>query len=114
MALGSLYQAQRRWDDAEKAFRRGIAIAPKNPAPRAALASMYLVQGQGALAERVLLEARADLRGNPAASRMLGDYYLSLRHSAKALAERASISKDHPESLQIRRSHIRLRVLTHQ
>lgn len=114
MALGSLYQSQKRWDDAEKAFRRAMAIAPKNPAPRAALAAMYLAQGQGASAERVLLEAKADLRDNPAAFRMLGDYYLSLGDSAKALTEFASILKDHPKDLNIRKSYIQVLILTHQ
>src|SRR6266849_2108697 len=114
IALGNLYQSQKRWDDAEKAFRRAIAIAPKNPTPRAALAAMYVVNGRGASAEKVLQEAKAELRDNPAASRMLGDYYLSLGDSAKALAEFASISKDHPEDLKIRKSYIQLLILTHQ
>ncbi len=114
MALGGLYQAQKRWDDAEKAFRRAISIAPKNPAPRASLAAMYIVQGQQTLAEEVLREAKTDLREDPAASRMLGDYYLSLGNSAKALAEFASISKDHPADLKIRESYIQLLILSHQ
>src|SRR5258708_28158501 len=114
MALGGLYQAQKRWDDAEKTFRRAIAIAPKNPAPRASLAAMYVVQGQRALAEKVLQEAKTDLREDPAASRMLGDYFLSLGDSAKALAEFASISKDHPADLKIRESYIQLLILSHQ
>src|SRR5260370_8229788 len=114
MGLGSLYQAQKRWDDAEKAFRRAIAIAPKNPAPRAALAAMYVLEGQGALAEKVLQEAKSDLREDPTASRMLGDYCLSLGDSAKGLAEFASILKSHPSDLRIRESYIQLLILSHQ
>src|SRR5260370_12903594 len=114
MGLGSLYQAQKRWDDAEKAFRRATATAPKSPAPRAALAGMYVLEGQGALAEKVLQEAKSDLREDPTASRMLGDYYLSLGDSAKALAEFASILKDHPSDLRIRESYIQLLILSHQ
>lgn len=114
MALGFLYQGQKRWDDAEKAFRRAIAIAPKSKASRAALAAMYAAQGQGALAEEVLREAKADLNTEAAASRMLGDYYLSQGDNAKALAEFASISKEHPEDLKIRKSYIQLLILTHR
>jgi len=33
MALGNLYQRQKRWRDAEKQFLAAIALAPKNPAP---------------------------------------------------------------------------------
>jgi tetratricopeptide (TPR) repeat protein len=114
IALGSLYESQKRWDDAEKAFRRAITIAPKNAAPRAALAAMYIAQGQGAFAERVLQDAKAELREDPVASRMLGDYYLSLGDSAKALTEFASLSNDHPKDLKIRESYIQLLILTHQ
>ncbi len=112
MALGYLYQNQKRWDDAEKSFRTAIAIAPKSAASRAALAAMYIAQGQAPLAEKVLQEAKADLSSDPAASRMLGDYYLSQGDSAKALTEFASISKDHPDDLKIRKSYIQLLILT--
>src|SRR5258708_27260601 len=44
---------------------------------------------------------------------MLGDYYLSQGDSTKALTEFASISKDHPEDLKIRKSYIQLLILTH-
>jgi tetratricopeptide (TPR) repeat protein len=114
MALGYLYQSQKRWDDAEKAFRRAIAVAPKSAASRAALAAMYVAQGQASLAEKVLQEAKTDLGSDPAASRMLGDYYLRQGDHAKALTEFASITKDHPEDLKIRKSYIQLLILTHR
>ncbi|HVS88299.1 MAG TPA: tetratricopeptide repeat protein [Candidatus Acidoferrum sp.] len=114
MALGNLYRTQKRWEDAEKAFRAAIAIAPKNPTPRAALARMYVAQGQGALAERVLLETKAQLSTDSVASRMLGDYYLSQGDSAKALTEFASLTKDHPDDLNVRKSYVQLLILAHQ
>lgn len=114
MALGNLYVAQKRWTDAEAAYRSAITIAPKNPGARAALATMYLTQGQGALAEAVLREAKTQLNSDPAAYSMLGDYYLSQGDSAKALAEFASLTKDHPTDFNVRKAYIQLLILAHR
>jgi len=72
MVLGNLYQAQKRWSDAEAEFRAAIATAPKDPAPRAALAGLYIAEARGDLAEKVLLETKAQLANDPAAYPMLG------------------------------------------
>jgi tetratricopeptide (TPR) repeat protein len=114
MALGNLYAVQKRWGEAETAFRSAISIAPKNPNYRAALAQMYLAEGRGDLTEAALREAKAELSTDPAAYRMLGDYYLSLGDSAKALAEFADVAKDHPVDLTVRKSYVQLLILAHQ
>ncbi len=114
MALGNLYAVQKRWGDAETAFRSAISIAPKNPSPRAALAQMYIAQARRDLAETALREAKAQLSTDPAAYRMLGDYYLSLGDSAKALMEFAALAKDHPNDLRVRKSYVQLLILDHQ
>jgi tetratricopeptide (TPR) repeat protein len=114
LALGNLYAVQNRWGDAETAFRSAIAITPKNPAPRAALAQMYIFQRKMDMAESVLREAKAQLSDEPAAYRMLGDYYLSRGDSAKALAEFAGLTKDHPNDVKVRKSYVQLLISTHQ
>lgn len=114
MALGKFYQEQMRWPDAEKAFRSAMIAAPKDPAPRAALAEMYLAQGQNTLAEKVLLETKAQLSNDPAAYRILGAYYLGQGDTSKALTEFASLTKEHPADLRVRKSYVQLLIVTHQ
>jgi tetratricopeptide (TPR) repeat protein len=114
MALGNLYSAQRQWENAEAAFRTAITIAPKNPSPRASLAGVYIAQGKGDTAEAVLREAKAQLNTEPVAYRMLGDYFLNQGDSARALTEFASLTKEHPADLNVRRSYAQLLILAHQ
>src|ERR1700733_7356778 len=58
MTLGSFYEQQRRWPQAAEEFQAAITRAPNNPLPRASLASVYMNQGQDALAEKILVEAQ--------------------------------------------------------
>lgn len=112
MALGNLYAAEKQWDNAVNAFRTAITIAPKNPSPRASLAGVYMAQNKGDEAEQVLKEAKADLSTDPAGYRMLGDYYLNLGDSAKAEAEFASLSKEHPADFNVKKSYAQLLILS--
>jgi tetratricopeptide (TPR) repeat protein len=114
MALGNLYAAQKQWKNAEAAFQTAITIAPKNPSPRASLAGVFIAQGKGDMAEGVLREAKAQLNTDPIGYRMLGDYYLSQDDSAKALAEFASLVKEHPADLRVRKSYAQLLILARQ
>ena len=84
MTLGGLYQEQKRWAEAEAEFEAAIAAQPKESAPRASLARMYFAQGQIPQAEKVLVDAKAQLPDDPAAYRMLGDTYLARGEMAKA------------------------------
>jgi tetratricopeptide (TPR) repeat protein len=114
MALGNLYAAQKRWENAEAAFRTAITIAPKNPTPRASLAGVFMAQGKGDQAESVLREAKAQLSPDPAGYRMLGDFYLNEGDTAKALTEFASLTREHPADLNVRKSYAQLLILSHQ
>ncbi len=111
LALGNLYASQKRWADAEGEFRTAIAITPKDPAPRAALANLYVAQGRADLAENVLIEAKAQLANDPAAYPMLGAFYLTRGENPKALTEFASLAKDHPDDLRVRKSYAQLLII---
>ena len=63
---------------------------------------------KGDAAEQALTQAKNDLSADPRAYRMLGDYYLSIGEGDKALNEFASLSKEHPEDLTIRKNYIEL------
>jgi len=54
--LGLAYQALRRWDDAEEAFKQAIKCAPEAPKPRLHLARLYLSLGLKKEAKKELLQ----------------------------------------------------------
>jgi tetratricopeptide (TPR) repeat protein len=114
MTLGNFYEQQHRWAEAAAQFQSAITRAPKSPGPRAALATVYLNQGQDSLAEKILVEAKEQLPDDPAAYRMLGDYYLGREENAKALAEFSSLVTQHPKDIQVRKTYIQLLVLNHR
>jgi tetratricopeptide (TPR) repeat protein len=114
MALGGFYEQQRRWTEAAQEFQEAITRAPNNPMPRAALASVYMNQGQDALAEKTLTEAKEQLKDDPAAYRMLGDYYLGRGENTKALTEFSALATQHPKDRQVRKTYIQLLVLNHR
>jgi len=114
MALGNLYALEKQWQDAVEAFRTAISTAPKDPRPRAALAGVYIAESQGEMAEEVLKDAKTQLSTDPAGYRMLGDYYLTQADHAKALSEFASLCKDHPADLNVRKSYAQLLILSHR
>ena len=114
MTLGSFYEQQRRWTPAAEEFQAAITRAPNNPMPRAALASVYMNQGQDALAEKTLVETKEQLKDDPAAYRMLGDYYLGRGENTKALTEFSALASQHPKDRQVRKTYIQLLVLNHR
>src|ERR1700687_1354178 len=111
LTLANLYQRQRRWADAEKVFQAAISLAPKSTMPRIALAGLYLAQGQESLAEKVLADVKQQLSDDPAAYRLLGDYYLTHGENAKALAEFGALSAVHQNDLTVRKTYIQLLIL---
>jgi len=111
LALGNFYQVQRRWAEAEGEYRRGIELSPKNPLPRRALTVLYLAQGKTGEAEQVVAQAKKDLGDNPEAYRMLGDFYFSRNQLDKALAEYASLNREHPADLRVKKNYIQLLIL---
>jgi tetratricopeptide (TPR) repeat protein len=111
LTLANLYQRERRWADAEKEYQAAISLAPRSTMPRIALAGLYLAQGQESLAEKVLTDAKQQLSDDPAAYRMLGDYYLSHGENAKAVAEFGALSAVHQNDLTVRKTYIQLLIL---
>ena len=87
-----------------------MAVAPDNPTPRGALARLYLASGRKEDAERTMADARSALANDPRGYRMLGDYYVGVGDSEKALAEFSSLSQAHPGDLGVKRTYIQLLV----
>jgi tetratricopeptide (TPR) repeat protein len=114
ISLGKFYEQQRRWSDAANQFQAAIARAPQNPIARASLAAVYMNQGQDSLAEKTLVDAKEQLKDDPSAYRMLGDYYLGRGDYAKALAEFAALSSQHPKDAHVHKTYIQLLVMNHR
>jgi cellulose synthase operon protein C len=114
LALGGFYQARNRMPEAEQQFQRAIAIDPKNPGPRAALVRLLMQEGKKAETESFLLQTKRDLPDNSEGYRMLGDFYFATGDLDKATTEYASLFKDHPKDIQVKKNYIQLLILKNQ
>jgi tetratricopeptide (TPR) repeat protein len=114
MTLGEFYEQNRRWTEATNEFQAAVTREPTNPVPRAALATVYMNQGQDALAEKILTDTKTQLKDDPAAYRMLGDYYLGHGNNVKAMAEFSELAKQHPKDPQVRKTYIQLLLLSNR
>jgi len=111
-ALASLYAHEGRWLDAELQLQRAVQLEPKRVELRDHLARFLYSQGHMIEAEQVMIQAKKDLTGEGDLYRVLGRYYNDIGEADKALAEFASISKEHPEDLKTQEDYIRL-LLSH-
>ncbi len=112
LLLGNYYQAHNRFPEAEQQFQAATALDPASAEPRAALARLYLAEGEKAAAEQLLAQAKHDLSNNPAAYRLLGEFYFLNGEFDKASAEYASLYQQHPEDLQLEKNYIALLIQT--
>ena len=114
LALGTFYQSRNRMPEAEQQFKHAIELAPKDPTPREALVRLYMAEGKKTDAESVLKQTKSDLSDNSEGYRMLGDFYFASGDLDKATAEYASLYKDHPKDLQVKKNYVQLLILKNQ
>ncbi len=108
LALEGFYMRQRRPADAELQVRHALELAPKNPAPWSALIGVYLAQGERDKAEQAAKDAKQAMKSNPQGYPMLGEFYLATGQADKAVAEYASLYKDHSKDLNVGNAYTRL------
>ena len=106
--LGDYYRDRRRWPEAEAQYRHALEMTPKDTEPREALARLYVAQGDLARAEQVLAEAKEVAPDDPLAYRMLGDFFVSIGRSDRAVFEFASLHRQHPQDLRVTKNYISL------
>jgi tetratricopeptide (TPR) repeat protein len=111
LALGGFYQSRNRFPEAEQQFRKAISTDLKDPAPRAALVRLMMVEGRRAEAETLLKDTKAALPDNSDGYRMLGDFYFASGDLDKATAEYGSLFNDHPRDPQVKKNYIQLLIL---
>ena len=111
LALGEFYVAQHRFNEAEQQLRRATQVEPKNPQPFAMLARLYLTLGQKDKAEAALKEGKQVSKDNAEGYRMLGDYYLGIGEEEEALGEYASLLREHPQDLRVKKNYVQLLIL---
>ena len=114
LALGGFYQSHNRMADAEQQFRHAIDIEPKVSAPRAALVRLLMQQGKRDEAEAFLRQSKKDLADNSEGYRMLGDFYFAIGDLDNAVAEYASLHKDHPKDILVKKNYIQILILKNQ
>jgi tetratricopeptide (TPR) repeat protein len=114
LALGGFYQERNRLPEAEQQYKHAIEIAPKDPTPREALVRLYMAEGKKAEAEASLKAAKSDLSETSEGYRILGDFYYASGDIDKATEEYASLYKDHPRDLQVKKNYVQLLILKNQ
>ena len=114
LGLASFYQRQHKLPEAELEYRQAIEADRSSAVPSASLVALYLSSGKKDQAEQVLQDAKKAMPDNPAGYRMLGEFYLSIGDSTKALSEFASLSKEHPRDLAVKKLYIPLLIQNKQ
>jgi cellulose synthase operon protein C len=111
LELGAFYQARNRMPEAEQQFHHAIDLDTKDPAPRAALVRLFMTEGKKSDAETLLRQTKTELADNSEGYRMLGDFYFATGDIDHATTEYASLFKDHPKDLQVKKNYIQLLIL---
>jgi cellulose synthase operon protein C len=114
LAFGDFCATQKKWADARKEYQAAITLEPQDLRPRDSLAHLYLSKGRKEMAEEVARETKTQLKNNPLAYRMLGDFYISQRETDKALAEFSSLYSEHPHDLGVAKTYTQLLLLKKQ
>ncbi|MBV9340884.1 MAG: tetratricopeptide repeat protein [Acidobacteria bacterium] len=114
IVLAAFYESRGRYSEAEHEVQRIIAAEPKNSDARASLAKLYLAEGKRGEAEEFLKQAKRELPDDPAAYRMLGDFYFAVNNIDGAMAEYASLYHDHPHDLQVKKNYVQLLIMKNQ
>lgn len=108
LQLAAFYARQRQFDEAKQQANQAIQMDPKSPQAREALIRIELAAGQPAEAEKTAQEAQQALKDNPRGYAILAAYYLQTGQGEKALAEYASLHKEHPKDLALSRTYLDL------
>ncbi len=111
LALGGFYFAHNHLPEAEQQFKHAIDVDPKDPAPRAAYARLLMVEGRKSDVEPFLQQTKKDLPDDSQGYSMLGDFYFAEGELDKATTEYASLYKDHPKDLKVKRNYIQILIL---
>ena len=107
MLLSDFYAANKRWPEAEQAARDAISADPTSLRVRNSLAQLYLRENKQADAEEVYRQTTKDLGDNPAAVRVLADYYERSGQSQKARTEYQAEADKYPKNLPLQEGYIR-------
>jgi len=111
LALGGFYQSRNRVAEAEQQFQHAIDLDPHDPAPRAAYVRLLMSEGKKTETEAFLRQTKKDFPDNSEGYRMLGDFYFADGDLDKATDEYASLYKDHPKDVQVKKNYVQLLIL---
>ena len=85
-----------------------MAVDPKNLAVRLVLARFYAATGKKDQAEQALQQTKKELADDPAAYRLVGDYYAAQGRLDDAIVEFGNLFQQHPKDLRIEKTYIEL------
>jgi tetratricopeptide (TPR) repeat protein len=108
IALGELYEIEKKFDLAEATFIQGINADKTNSQPRVRLLNQYVVLHQWDKAKQVATQAKADNPNDPLSYRMMGDFLLWTGDMQGCLDEYAKAVKEHPYDYRMGRAYVQL------
>lgn len=114
LALATLYDQDKRFNDSEQQLQNLLKLAPKDQRVRAALVRHYLLQDQKDLAEKAAKDAKTALEPDPNGAQFLARYYLSIKNAKAATAEYQQLAQQFPKERPIQHAYIDLLMLQGQ
>lgn len=111
LALASYYQSRGSFAEAEQQVGTAIKAQPKNPDLRAVLVRLYLFEGRKDAAIDFARHTRDGFPDSSAGYRMLGDLYFATGDYANALTEYATLYREHPSDLQVKKNYVQLLII---
>lgn len=114
LALGGFYQSHNRLGEAEQQFKQAIQIDPTNGVPRAALVRLLMQEGKKDETVAFLQQTKRDLPNNHQGYTMLGDFYFATGDLDNAMGEYASLYRDHPKDVQVKKNYVQILILKNQ
>ncbi len=108
IALGELYEIERKFDLAEATFLQGIAADKTNSQLRVRLLNQYVSMHQWDKAKEVAKSAKEVNPNDPLSYRMMGDFLLWTGDLKGALGEYDIAVKEHPYDYKMARAYVQL------
>jgi len=111
LALATYFQSQGRLLEAEQQITYALKVDSKDPEIAAALVRVYMAQGKKQAAEQLLKQTKQEFRENPVGYRLLGDFYFADRDYENASKEYATLYREHPKDLVVKKNYIQLLIM---
>lgn len=113
LAMSDFYMQTGRPELAESNIQQAISLAP-NAILYESYARFLVAKGRLPEAERILADAKVKLKDDPAAYRLLAEFFTATNNRGKAISEYGELLKLHPDDTVVWNSYVGLLLNAHQ